>query len=175
MTPSGRIWKIGKYVLTGSAGALAALAALAAIEQWTKKPQIYLAWYTEGSSEVLSLTKEPTIHVTLEDLEENKVRWPIRLALRNEGNKTARSAQLDVAYPADLEVISRALPSIRPGEASKVFRHDVGDLVPSRDFTPVSPFDVLVIPVTVGTTEAVVVSSDGLPISIFFLSLYFRS
>lgn len=166
-TSKQRLWGISKFVAGIVAGGIGTAASFIAVQQWTQKPDIHLAWHSESVEQYLVLSKDAAVTITYDDLLDKTIHVPIRLALQNTGSKTARSVRLEIAYPDHLTVNSEASRSIREDGPLRVYRHDLGDLIPARSFTPLRQVDVVNIPVEVTADRFNAVLQDGIPIHVF--------
>ena len=130
-------------------------------------PNVEIAWYNFEDGRIrLSDPRAVPAELGVDDVAANRIRIPVRLAVRNNDNDPLSVTRIELSYSKNLAVISSGKAKIQPGESRLIYEHDIGTLEAQDEFTPLEEIDVLTIPFQFFFVRAVAVTSDNVPTQI---------
>lgn len=131
-----------------------------------QQPVVEMMYFSRQESGTLVLQDFSDIHavIDLEDIKESRLRLPLNLAFRNLEKDELQNTRVVLSYPLDLEVEPQGSPLIDPNARTLTYEHNLRDLAPIGEFTPMDTIDVLQIKFTYAVMPTVVLTKDGVPI-----------
>lgn len=127
-------------------------------------PEVELAYFErEGGTLRLVDPSNIVLNVDPEDVEAQQMSIPLNLAVRNLETSDLRDARITFSYPAGLTVDPEGSPLIDPRGRTLVYEHELRDLAPVDEFTPLDTIDTLHVDFKFHLVSTVTLSRDGVP------------
>jgi hypothetical protein len=127
---------------------------------------VELTWYVEenGEKKIVGPAAMETI-VNKDDIENDRLTIPINLAIRSNESKRLHGVKIEILYPEGSKVESNGDSKLSADDSTIVFQHEVGDLEPSKYFTPIQnqSGDLVTIPYWFATGNCIVLTKDEIP------------
>lgn len=127
---------------------------------------VYSIAFYENKKNVLTLIRPDSLKfdVNSEDMLLDRVRLPLRIAVRNEEKKPLKVVKIVITYPANIEVTSLGNPIIDPTSRTIIYEHNIETLEPTNNFTPLKTIDTLIIPFKFRLIEGVAMMKNNFPV-----------
>lgn len=153
-------------------------------------PKLDLKWYRETDAGY-KLVDPDTIGLFIgsEDILRRQIRLPIRIAVRNEGNKPLRVVRVELRYPREFPITSvrsSGRPTIDAEGRWEIYEHDIAILDTTQNYTLLTAVDTVLIPIGLIVSMIDIASNkvptyrllastptfvrDGKKVSIYFLT-----
>ena len=132
-----------------------------------KIPNLDIAWYKFDHG-LLKLSDPSAVaeELTPEDILANRLRVPVRLAIRNSGADPLNVTRVELSYDSSIKVVSSGKAKIDPKGGILIYEHNIGTLESQNEFTPIEEIDVLEIPFKFFFVQAVALTQDEVPMRI---------
>jgi hypothetical protein len=127
-------------------------------------PSIELMYY-EKTKSGLKLVDSNEIEISLEpeDIINQRVQFPLQIAVRNRDKVPLKVVRVELSYPKELNVISTGNAKIDPKEHLLIYEHEIGTLENIGYFTPLKTIDIVSVPFHFMVDSFVMQTRDGVP------------
>ncbi len=132
----------------------------------TRQPEVEIRYFTHQKDGSLTLSdlSNASASIDPDDVRKSQVRLPLNLAFRNLEKSDLQNTRVVFSYPADLEVEPQGHPLISTDEHTLTYEHNLRDLAPIGEFTPLDTIDVLHIKFNFAVVPTVVLTKDIVPL-----------
>ena len=131
--------------------------------QWTasRPPAADIVFFEKAEDEYrLVDPMKVVLNPSGREVERNQFAVPINLAVRNQESARLEATRIEIYYPKDVEVRPAGKPRIDPQNRVLIYEHDLEDLQPINNYTPLETVDILYFPFSVNYSTAIFVNPD---------------
>lgn len=130
-----------------------------------RKLEVAIAYFENQNTKLRLISPDSVmIKVKLEDYINQRIPFPLNLALRNKDNDPLEVVRVELSYKNTMRVESNGRAKIDPENKLLIYEHEIGTLENVGHYTPLQTIDTLYLPFNFLAVEVCALTRDGVPL-----------